>query len=111
MPDEYERLRLRGTWESYDRTIAALRRAIVDGKVQPFQLSGQLAWIAVNVASLEQVRQRIAASFPDDAYVGKPFSSQPPPEELVAQFTNVDGLIRELRERLSNGLAPDFKRM
>lgn len=111
MSDEYERLRLRGAWESYDRTIAALRRAIVDGKIKPFQMPGQLAWIAVNVTSLEQVRQRIAAKFPDDPYVGNPLSSQPPPEELVFQFTAVDGLIRELRGRLSNGLTQDFKRM
>lgn len=111
MSEEYERLRLRGEWETYDRTIAALRRAIVDGKIKPFQMPGQLAWIAANVKFLEQVQQRLAAKFPDDPYVTTQPSSNPPPEELIGQFTNVDGLIREMRGQLANGLEPHAKLM
>ena len=109
MTDEYQRLHLRAKWETYDRTVAGLRRAIREGRLKPYEYPGQIAWIGVNLNALEGVRRQLAEQFPDDEYVTRPCSSQPPEAELVQVFDQVDFHIRRYRSSLADGLDPQFK--
>lgn len=109
MPEAYQRLQLRAKIETLDHTIAALRRTLTEGRLQPHQVSGHVAWILVHVEARLQAQRQLAAAFPDDDYASRPVPSWPPECELLYLFDACALQVRQFRLRLDDGLEPRQK--